>query len=61
MLVSSQGVIDYSLIEVRFSNMRYLKRKSYRILVIRREIIEYSIFERKELIEYRLFEEELIK
>jgi len=60
MLVSSKGVIDYSLIEVRFSNMRYLKRKSYRILVIRREIIEYRLFE-KELIEYRLFEEELIK
>ena len=58
MLVSSKGVIDYSLIEVRFSNMRYLK--SYRILVIRREIIEYRLFE-KELIEYRLFEEELIK
>ena len=47
MLVSSKGVIDYSLIEVRFSNMRYLKRKSYRILVIRREIIEYRLFEKE--------------
>ena len=35
---SSKGVIDFSLIEVRFSNMRYLKRKSYRILVIRIEL-----------------------
>ena len=26
-VVSSKGVIDYSLIEVRFSNMRHLKRE----------------------------------
>ena len=40
--------------------MRYLKRKSYRLLVDRREIYRTRVI-RKEIFEYSLFESEIFR